>query len=141
MSRILFALVLLASASPIAAQSVRCTTQELGSLTHTSCSDGTRASTQRIGAQSHTTFSDGTRSSTQRVGGFTYYHDNRGNAGSTQQIGSFSFTTITGPAGSVRGSSQRIGHTTYGSYTVSAPEGASGRASLPSVPPLLPLPR
>lgn len=110
-----------APASPLAAQSVRCTSQDLGSMTYTSCSDGTRSSTQRIGST-------------------TFYRDSRGNSGATQEIGSFSFTTINGPAGTLRGSSHRIGSTTYGSYSQSETLGSSRRSREAPLPPILPLP-
>lgn len=136
MYRIVSLVAVLACASPLAAQSVRCAAQDIGSMTYTSCSDGSRVSTQRIGSQTYSTYSDGSRSSTQRIGSTTYYNDSRGNQGATDRIGSFTYTTITGPSGSVRGSSQRIGNTTYGRYT--ATETPSPYTS--SLPPLPVLP-
>jgi hypothetical protein len=131
-------------AAPVGAQSVRCTSQEIGNMTYTSCSDGTRSTSQRIGNQTYTNGSNGTRATTQDIGNTSYYNDNRGVRAQTQIIGNSSYTNITTPAGSARattqsiggmsylngttgsgssvnGSSQRIGTTTYSSFRVQQP--------------------
>jgi len=114
------------AAAPAEAQSVRCTSQVIGNMTYTSCSDGTRSTSQRIGDQTYTSGSNGSRGTTQDIGNMSYYSDNRGVRAQTQRIGNSSYTNVTTPSGTARATTQSIGGMSYLSGSAGSGSSISG---------------
>lgn len=102
-----------ALAGPLRAQSVTCSQQTIGHVTHTNCSNGYSSTTQRIGSQTYTSDNRGSFSHTQQIGTTTYYHDNRGTTGTAQRIGRIEYLNLYSRTESVQGTNQRIGEFDY----------------------------
>ena len=92
------------------AQTVRCTSDAMGTTTYTRCSDGTRSTADRVGGTAYIRDNTGRRATVDEVGGTSYLRDNRGTRGT---MNSYSGTSYYRDNQGVRGTLDTYGSTTY----------------------------
>jgi hypothetical protein len=103
---------LAAVAGPAAAQgTVRCTSDGLGGMVTTWCSDGRRITAEQVGGTTYVRDNTGRRATVESIAGTSYYRDNRGLRATAESYGGN--TTYLRDNRGTRGTYEEYGGTGY----------------------------